>query len=254
MGSKNESMETETNHTITRYLEGRMSPAEQEAFERRLESDPELLGQMENHELVISMHRRLRSVATEKTLSGIREESEAKNLEVVHRGQRSRRILYWAVAASVLAAAVYFTWFDNPILGDDRIYAMLSELSPADAVQKSGTAADFDQAYRAYLDGDYAESSQLFSELVTSDETNLLNRMWLGMSQMQEKEYEKALQSFESSRLDEFLYRDRVQLLKAISLIKLDKDIEARAILNQLIDEGSDYAGEARKLLKYAKP
>ena len=82
----------------------------------------------------------------------------------------------------------------------------------------------------------------------------MVNRMWLGISLMQEKEYQKALQSFESSRMDEFIYRDRVQLLKAMALIRLERDIEAAAILNQLIDEDSDYTKEARKLLKYAKP
>ncbi len=239
---------------ITRYLEGKMSPSENEAFERRLESEPGLLDQLENHGLVTSLQRRLRSVAVENTLAASRKKREETQLKVVHRQKRSRRFLYWAVAASFLAAAIYFTWFDNPELGDTIYYAMLSELSPADGVRSSKGEAEFDQGYRAYLAEDYAESSRIFSDLVAEDESNLVNRMWLGMSRMQEKDYQKALQSFESSRLDEFIYRDRVQLLKAMSLIRLDRDIEATAILNQLIDEGSDYAKEARKLLKYAKP
>lgn len=247
-------MGNDHHHKITAYLEGRMTTDEQEAFERQIESNPALLDQMGDHALVEEMRRKLRGITVKQTLSEIRNEKKSPQMEVVHKRMRTRRILYWAVAASFLIAAAYFTWLDQPAFNDQRYYAMLNELEPSETMRKSDAPGDFEKANAAYREGNYAASSRLFGELVASDRSNRQYRMWLGMALMQEKEYSRALEQFESIRTDRFLYRDRVQILKAMALIRLGRKGEAQALLNRLINEGSDYAKEAGKLMTYASP
>ncbi|MGI9552413.1 MAG: tetratricopeptide repeat protein [Aurantibacter sp.] len=246
---------------IEKYLEGNLGASEREAFEKRLEDDPEFgqsVVQMENMVSGIK-HAGRKDIAKkladlEATLPEVELEETSNVIEL-----KQSRYRYWGAIAAGLALVLISSLFllnYNSGQTEQDLFTAYYEPYSGD-LSRSGEEDLFDKTKKAeyaYALGQYAVAIPLFEEVISQEPTSKL-RFYLGNAYLSTGEGSKAAQQFEAVLRDiDYPLQDQAQWYLALSYLKAGNVDMARTNLEIITENsGSFYHQKAKEVLDRIK-
>lgn len=219
-----------------KYLQGKMTKAEQAAFEKNLSTE-------EKEELATELGIR------EGLESGFRRELLDQVAGFEEKGQEVRRInpAYISVAASLFLVAtlvLYFTRDQAPLF--DQYYEVYPNYEVT-TVRGEEDLSKREEAYLAYDAGNYQEAIDAFNQL---DSLLAADYFFRGVSYIQAEEHQKALTDFQFViKKNDEAYHDASIWYTALLHLKMEDEQKAIPLLESLSDGDSEFADTSNKLL-----
>ena len=243
---------------IENYLNGSMTAEEKSRFEKELEENNELqqlfnLYRTINSEMYNAEKYGDREAALKNTLSRLNgkyfKQQSAPVISMQQKNNLSRRIM--AVAAGlILILVAYFTFFNSrntpTRLADQYVKHELIHLSQT----MDGAKDSLQQGIAAYNNKEYEKALQLFETVYTSHPDNSDALRYTGTVYLITKEYDKALEKFDDLAAKTELFSNAGPFLKAVTLLQRNAagdKAAAKAILEEVVkdkQEGSTMAGQ----------
>jgi len=219
-----------------RYLQGKMSGAEQKAFEDELSSQEK------------------KDLATELGIQagleyGFRNELRNKVTGFEARRSRAKKInpAYISIAASLFLVASLVLYFTRD---QTSLFNQYYEVYPnyeITTVRGDESISSREKAYLAYDAGNYQKAIDIFSQLEALLPADYFFR---GVSYIQVKEYQNALSDFEVVIDSEDKAYDNASVwYSALLFLKLENDKEAIPLLQSLSEGKSEFAIASKELL-----
>lgn len=216
------------NPTIVRFLEGRMPPAERQAFEARLAQDPSLALEVSFYETLLQG----RDVLLKKRLRQARQNTNGQN-----------RWRYWGGLALILGAvAIWFIWNGNhqtkkPTFCNSERYTRLAPANLLSTGISTDAATTWEAACDAYEKNNLIVALQkarsLVSDPLYADKANLL----AGAAAQENGQYEMALEFYTQIKPQALVYRGKAQINTALAHHCLGQPDKGNAVLNQLAND-----------------
>jgi tetratricopeptide (TPR) repeat protein len=218
------------------YLQGKMSKAEQQAFE-------EGLSPQEKEELASELGIRA------GLESGFRKELRDKVAGFEEKRTRIRRInpAYISIAASIFIVASLVTYFIN---NDQSLFDQYYQPYPnyeLTTIRGNDELTTRERAYRNYDQGDYEAAVAAFNELSLRIPADYFFR---GICHIQLQHYELALSDLNEVSLGNSEYAHLAKWYAALVHLKLGETEKSSAILKELHSGNSEHAGDAEELLE----
>lgn len=219
-----------------KYLQGKMTEAEQKAFEEGLSAQ-------EKEELAVELG--IRSGLE----SGFRKELRDKVGGFEERGRIARSInpAYIGIAASLFLVAslvLYFTRDQTPLF--DQYYEVYPNYEVT-TVRGEEDPNSRERAYIAYDMGDYAGAIAAFSEL---DSLSGPDYFFRAICFIQLEDYEAALDDLSTSSVKaDKNYSKAAQWYTALIYLKLENEQDAIPLLQSLSEGNSEFAEASSELI-----
>lgn len=219
-----------------RYLQGKLTEAEQRAFE-------ETLSKEELEELALELGIR------EGLESGFRSELRRKvaDFEKKDRAVKMIKPAYLGIAASLILAASLVFIFSGE---DESLFEQYYKPYPnyeMTAIRGEEALTVRQKAYQSYDEEDYEAAIADFSRL---DSLSGPDYFFRGICNVETNSDEQALADFDrviTMREDD--YKEAASWYTALLYVKLKERHRAKPLLKQLGDGNSEFAADARKLL-----
>lgn len=101
-----------------------------------------------------------------------------------------------------------------------------------------------------YSNGNYDESIRILSKVLIEENENLMARFYLGCSQIETNDFEKAIENFKVVvQKNNSIYTEIAEWYMALCLVKTYKTESAQDVLQSIIDKKGDFYKEAKNLL-----
>ena len=232
---------------ILHYLDKEMSPAEQEAFEARLEQEPDLAHMLEEE-------IRTRAAITASAYLERKAQLMARpQAQVAMSKPLMSRPAVWAVAAAVaILLAFWGIQQMNQPLSHQDLYAQNFETVPFPAGGRGGAKNPLDAAAKAYEAQNYEQAVLQLEVLLrdTSFRAQPTAYYFQGLSHLELGDAEAAIASF-SKVPDASLYGPAAQWHTALAYLKLEKPEACKKALQQVLKGPvSTYQVLAKSLLE----
>ena len=244
--TKNKVMKEALLDKIEAYLKGTMSAEEEAQFDKAVEQDPELAQAVDNFGIANDALEVLIEDNLRKELEILKsEETGTTNVISIHKKKPVARMrslrTYLAAAASV---ALLLGFFGIQRIGgtysNEAIYTeMTSDFSMPGTRTSNGTIHPFAEGFTAYQEGNYAQATQFFRNVVLDDPRYPAAQYYLGQSLKTMKNYAEAAEAFEN-----VLSSDDIRFIEQAEwnnvLMKLaDKQPEStyRPLLDKIADD-----------------
>ncbi len=242
---------------IEAYLEGRLNEEAVAAFERQLQSDPELVQEVADLRTARFL---LKSASYDVLKTQLK--SYSKELEQVDTTpivSISHFVWKWAIAAS-LVLGLTVTWFwmkQNTVDTADLVAAYYvpypNIINPVKMGEKSHSHQEVEkEAMRAYEAGDFMRAAELLEQLSMKS----ANQWWLfylGNAYLGAKKGELASRAFLSlKKQPTFLnmgLSEQTDWYLALSYLQMDRKSEAKALLRPIQTSSKIYGPKAKELL-----
>jgi tetratricopeptide (TPR) repeat protein len=219
-----------------KYLQGKLSAAEQKAFEEGLSAH-------EKEELAAELGIRA------GLENGFRNELRNKVAGFEDRKRTVRRInpAYISIAASIFLVSslvLYFTRDQTPLF--DQYYEVYPNYEVT-AVRGEDDLSSREQAYAAYDAGDFSTAIKAFSQL---DSLVSADYFFRGICYIQVTEYDKALADLDMViSIKDKDYETASIWYTALIHLKLENDDKAVPLLRELSNGASEFAITSKELL-----
>ncbi len=236
-------------HKITDYLDGMLSPEEQQQFEEALHVNKEL-------EKATALEKRIQKVVSQRESSASKIHSLKKTLNEENKTHfltpdapkkkiSQKRILWptMGIAASIAVILMIGLQYLNPIGALDTLPVITHETVRGSEEESSTKAID------AYNEKEYAESIVLFTELAEHHDEAIRYKHFLGLSYFGSEDWEEAIESLKPIADGESLFKEEASYFTALAAKKLEH-FEMAIKYASSISENSDYYTKAQKLLK----
>lgn len=226
---------------LQKYLQGSLTAEQQEEFQQRLASDPELAAETA---FALELQEALAQKEYEKAKS---------ELAVIHQKSKRTKIWQWAIAASltILLVVSSFGWFEaNEAATSDLLFATYFEPYRnvvAPEVRGDQNESDIANAFAAYDTEDFETALYHFERL---EQPSPITRLYQANSLMMLDRAQDALMLLETDRnVEDTFTRERWWFL-SLSYLKLDqRETTADALKQMLKTEGSFKQAEAEALV-----
>lgn len=240
---------------IERYLQGGMTPGERNAFQQKLDTDPELAS-------AVNLHQELT-----ETLAGERIHKFRKTLKEVDAnwkpatGGKWLRILKrpqnLAIAASLLLLIGFFGWWRLQTPSNLELVAQHFEQLPVLAsmgLDSEGAQLLRKEAHQAYIDEDYALAIEKFQELSRLAPEDLSCQLYLGISQLGVERAKDASTTLKilADGNDQSVNQEAAWYL-ALAYLQLDDGEAAKIYLQRLVQNQGYQAEKAQDLINVLK-
>jgi hypothetical protein len=237
---------------IERYLQGAMTPRELDAFQQKLQTDPELAS-------AVNLHQELT-----ETLAGERIHQFRKTLKAVDANWKPAtggtwlRILkspqHLAIAASLLLLIGFFGWWALQTPGNTELAAQNFEQLPVQAFMSlDSNAAQLTrkEAHQAYIAENYPLAIEKFRALTQLVPEELSYQLYMGVSQVGAEASAAAVASLRPlAESDDPSVREEAAWYLALAHLQMDDATAAGPYLEQLVRSGGYRSGRAEQLLE----
>jgi tetratricopeptide (TPR) repeat protein len=236
--------------TSQKYLDGELSEQECLDFEINLESNGNLLKE-------INLIKEIDHFFMDKERVGY--EQQVRKLLVENRD--SKRLLFspigishkYLLAASIILLLGVFAYMYNikTQSESDKLFASYYEKYDPDVFRRSDTSAKdpFTQALHYYVENEYNTAANLLTDQLKQDPGLVLARYYLGLCYMELEEYQLALDQFGQISEKNSVIQHHSAWYSALAYIKLDQSVEASLLLKNLAQSDGFYQEQAQQLL-----
>lgn len=241
----------ETWEYIENYFTQALSSEERKRFEVRVEQDEAFAKEVAFY---ITARSAAREMLMEERRGAVGAEDIAVNKPVkpapVRRMPLRNWLPYAAAACLVLVVAVYFL-IQKPEparLAANYLHDTYGHLS----LTMDASRDSMQLGMAAYNGRQYAEALSYFEGLVSGHPDNSNAKKFAGLSYLQLKEYDKALEQFKSLAAMQGLFSNEGDFLEAVTLLLRnapgDKE-QAKMLLQKVVNENEDGSDKAKEWL-----
>ena len=232
------------------YLKGRMSPQEQERFEREISQNQELREEVALHQQLVS------SIETESVrhmLEQIHEENFTEEEAPVVPMRSRSRYFPLAIAASValliLAGWWVFSWQSSQT---EALYA--AYFSPDEGLPTTLGYADdaqFAEGMVSYKLGEYTEALKYWQPLLSADPANDTLNYYSGLAYLANEQPEQAMQNLKPVAENEASgFHTDARWYLALAFLKNEQLADAEALFQTLAAEDSPHRIKSQEMLE----
>ena len=216
---------------IENYLNAALSPADAEAFRKRLQNEPPLQQKLEQIKLLVLG---IKEAALKDQLNGFHKPFTGP-VVTIKKGDRNNK-KYWLVAASVaIIVAVGALLLADQKNSNEKLFARYFTADPG-LVTSMGTTDkyDFDRAMIDYKTGKYKEALAGWNKLLLSKPGNDTLTYFSGVTQLALNNTNEAITSFtQTIHQPNSVFRSDAYWYLALALVKNDRAAEAINYLQQ---------------------
>lgn len=237
-------MDYMTNEAVEQYLLGKLSPADQEGFEKAMKDSTilqkevaiqkELLGTLQDMGDLLLL-RRIQELSKERK----QQKLATKTIKSLNR----RRFMYiLSAAASILLLVVgYFSFFQVPL--NQRLFD--AHFTPYE-LESLRSNPDLEKGKQLYAAQNYTAALVYFEKIQT---LNNESKMAVGICYLQTGAYPNAIAHFEDlAQIPS--YKTVALWYQALSYLKSNDLEKTKTVLTQVIPLDSPYAQKAQKILE----
>ncbi len=234
---------------IEAYIDGDLTGAELEMFQKALTSDPELQREVEKHAEIKSALQDKEVIDFRKKLVKINEalQEEQKSTPKI----KPFYTVYWKLAASIVILIGVSTFLYLNTSQQNDMFAMYYTPFPMEDITRGDentVGDDLKSISRAYKNGNYKEAIPHLEKMMKEAPDNDKLKLYLGNSYINTDNIDGAIQQFENIKKESKYYDDRLWFV-ALCYLKLEQTQQASQILKTLTSRNSIYNQKARKLL-----
>jgi TolA-binding protein len=257
--NKNMTEDYKQDEIIELYLTGEFQGEELQAFKERLSADAEFRNQVALQRAIAHNIRvigrkewtaKLESIHQE--ISGAAQETVQVKQLMARPGVQKKFFLSMAAALILVAFSAIFLITRRERGGPEKIF--ISYFKPYPSVEQDTRQLAEDipairkEAFRAYNNGDYPASIQLFKSILAKEEDELV-LFYLGNAYLSVDDVREAAVIFQRylNRYREFASEAKWYL--SLSQLKQGKTEEAKKLLEELAGQRNDYQDEAKEIL-----
>lgn len=242
------------------YLLGRLSNEEKALVQEKISSDPEFAKDLKEHEKVINLIK----IHEDNRLRRKFAELDEGQIKHISRQRKVYMQVFSAAAAVALILVSYFTFF-NPARSDfdnNEIASTLPHVHEYFAppinyyIQRSrGRSVEnkISDAMLFYDAGQYKQAAVLFDEILPLDTTNVNLLFFGGVSYLMSNQPDKAIDCFIRTEKRENTFEQEIKWYKSLIYLDTGKAEKATDLLNEIVDSGSKYEPDAKKILNSLK-
>lgn len=220
---------------IYRFLTDKMDQEERNAFLLEIESNRELKQSVEHS-------RRIRNVVAKDT---IKFGQDVRAVIDLNKGNPYKSLWITATMGLVFISAIYYLFFIQT--STDNLVEKYLEPFPDIVASRSDAGLVLDLS--AYNQGNYPDASSALQKQYDFHKEPL-TALYLGVSYLLSNQEEKALTIFEETDLENTLLKEDFFWYKSLSLIKLNKEVEAKILLRTLKNSQTTYSSKSSRLLE----
>ena len=230
-------MEEKDQIKTERYLDGALANQEKQAFESRLQDEPDLKKQLNWQQNL--RNNRTRQSKKAALLHMLEEEKQLRDKPVIRRLIPRLRI---AASLAIIVLAGGYLFRDNLFVSPDQLPAL--SLS----TEKGDTEADRVGVIQAFNREDYTSIlKELQDKPLTAFSLDILRAK--GVAQLETDQWDAAIETFQFLQENHPIYEPESQLFIGIAYYRKKDWIASKKALEQ-IPEKSSYYEQAQKLLK----
>ncbi len=182
---------------------------------------------------------------------------ERSNAKASEKPSGARTVSMWryavGLAASILLVAVVWQTMGTSRLSSSQLADNFIKNehfeSPSVRMGSSDDIKNWADAKNAYRDGNFEKAAQ---DIEAIPNPNTEQKFYLGLSYLYQKQaaFDKAAPYFKAVMDEKGNFKDEARWFYAISLIKMDKKAEAKAILEEILRGGAWKSKEAKELIE----
>jgi len=238
---------------IDNYFNGEKTAIKEKEFENRLLNDASFA---EEVAFYIAANKAIKEELQNDKKETFRELYQEQKL--LKKKTAPVRIIWRLVAAaSVAAIVIVATWLmTNNETAQQYANKYIDEHMKTLGVTMSAAQDSMQHALSIYNQGKLQEALKLFEEIAKNNDNNSEAKKYAGIACLRMEKYEAALQYFGKLSLQTGLYSNPGKLYEVITLMKRNKtgdNVEARKLMQQIIDNNLEGKEQAAKWLKKIK-
>lgn len=229
---------------INAYLEGTLSPEDQEIFENLIAQNPEYKAELE-------AQRKIKAAITLSERESLRNFiSELDEVQVKPKTS-FKSWLFSAAAACLVVLVGYFLWTTLSMSPGEKLYARHYETYPnlvAPSTRGESSADLKADAFLAYDNGDFEQAAALFERLQAQADSDYA-LLYLGICQLELGRPEKAIPvlNLVSSTSES---KEIASWYEALGYFKLNMLDKGKAALKITADSANPFQTQAQEILK----
>jgi len=232
---------------INAYLEGMLSPEDQEIFENLIAQNPDYKAELE-------AQRKIKAAITLSERGNLRD--FLSKLDAVHVKPKTK-VKSWffsAVAACMVVLAGYFLWTALSLSAGEKLYARHYETYPnlvAPSTRGESSADLKTDAFLAYDNGDFEQAAALFEQLKNEPNSDYAS-LYLGICQLELGRPDKAIPVLNlvspTSELKEI-----ASWYEALGYFKLNMLDKGKSAIKVTAASANPFQTQAQEILKTLK-
>jgi tetratricopeptide (TPR) repeat protein len=244
---------------IDSYFTNELVPEQAREFEKRIESDPAFAEEVTFYLSVLNLSRELTQTEKKEYFKKLyQNNSEEGQIPVKRIADKRplRKLVYYITAAAMLAGIVFGTYTFTNTVSPQQLARQYENEKLQDLGVTMGDNPDRNQAGLELYNGrKYAEALLYFENLLRSDTSNFTSITYAGISALQLKKYDEALNWFK--KLETYkLHSNPAVLYQALTLMDRNQPADvaqAKQLLQQIIQKDLDGKETAQDWLKKLK-
>ncbi len=247
---------------IKAYLDGELTGAELEAFEKELLSNPELAEDVELYQTIDMVLEDEATLNFQKIVQAedeaFFEENTAKLVEQPIRkiGGFNRQ---WMIAASflflIVSAILLWQLQTNAPQSNQELFAQYADTYPLneDLRSSDSTVSDFEKGIQEYQSKDFDAATQTFEVLVAKNEQDMSLLFCLANAYFNQNppQLDLAAQQFQKIiTKDSSIYVPKAKWYLALIALEKEDLVQAKTLLKEVEQSGDKFGKIAERLLK----
>lgn len=217
-------------------------------FEKRIGSDPAFAEEVAYYLSVLQVSRE-ESRNRQKTIF---REIYLDNRMTAH--IPVRKLVYSLAAAAIVVGIIFGVYiFVKPVPIQQLAGQYIQDHLQTQGVTMSGKMDSLQNGLRLYNEGKSAEALLSFEQIIKSDTSNFNAKKYAGLAALRMKDYDKAINWFESLETYSGLYANPAQLYLALTYMDRNQsgDSEkAKQLLQKIVDQDLEGKETAQEWLK----
>lgn len=243
-------------HLISKYLDGELNPVEVRDFEEAMAQDHELREELDLYRDVNEALSDTEVLDLRAQLNEIHEELTPQIEKITRRS--SKRVLRYAVAASlavIISLGTYSLFFKK--VNDSKLVSQFYKPYDVTLVNRSANSeltSILGEALFFYDNSNYQKAVVLFEEILDNHPDMMASQLYLGISNMELKEYTKAGKSFNTViKQNDNLYIEQAEWYLGMVYVLTDQKEKARKQFRKIKQSEGYYRDEAARILRKLK-
>jgi tetratricopeptide (TPR) repeat protein len=211
---------------IEAYLDERMDPDEQLAFEVKIKAKPQLEQEVE---LERTLRNAVEAGAMRDRIEGLHEQLFSEDEQT----SLNTGMSPWKIAAGIAIILGIGALLYTSSASEDTLFAEYATVDPGLPVPMSASDSyDFHDAMVDYKSGDYGRAIATWSRLYSLDENNDTLKYYLGSAHFNNAAFEQAIPYFGSvSVMMGSNFRDKALWYLGLSYLQLDRKDDFKALI-----------------------